>query len=61
MGWVQNSGGGAGDTCVSAVIHFHGFWWGSEPQILLVQQPERLSDGCKAMEAEARGNGTMSH
>ena len=29
--------------------------------MLLVQQPEWLSDGCKAMEAEARGNGMMSH
>ena len=61
MRWVQDSGWGIGITCVRALIHFRGFWWGSEPQMLLVQQPEWLSDGCKAMEAEAGGNGTMSH
>ena len=48
-------GGKFASTC------FRGFWWGSEPQMLFVQQPERRSDGCKAMEAEARGNGMMSH
>ena len=61
MRWVQDSGWGTGITCVRALIHLRGFWWGSAPQMLLVQQPEWLSDGCKAMEAEARGNGTMSH
>ena len=53
MGWMQDAGWGGGDTCVSAPIHLRGFWWGSAPQMLLVQQPEWLIHGCKAMEAEA--------
>ena len=46
----SHSGGDGGkfaSTC------FRGFWWGSAPQMLLVQQPEWLIHGCKAMEAEA--------
>ena len=40
-------------TCSCAVIPLSGFWWGSAPQMLLVQQPEWLSGGCKAMGPEA--------
>ena len=61
MRQMEDAGWGAGDTCRIAALQKSAFWWGSEPQMLLVQQPEWLSDGCKAMEAEARGNGTMSH
>ena len=61
MRQMEDAGWGAGDTCRIAALQKSAFWWGSEPQMLLVQQPERLSDGCKAMEVEARGNGTMSH
>ena len=61
MGQMEDAGWGAGDTCRIATMQKTAFWWGSEPQILLVQEPERRSDGCKAMEAEARGNGMMSH
>ena len=61
MGQMQDAGLGGGDTCRIRTRAFCGFWWGSEPQMLLVQQPEWLLDGCKAMEAEARGNGMMSH
>ena len=46
----SHSGGDGGkfaSTCV------HGFWWGSAPQMLLVQQPEWVIHGCKAMEAKA--------
>ena len=32
------------------------FWWGSAPQVLLVQQPEWLIHGCKAMEYGAKGH-----
>ena len=53
MGWMQDAGWGGGDTCWRAVIPNCGFWWGSAPQMLLVQQPEWLIHGCKAMEAEA--------
>ena len=61
MRQMEDAGWGAGDTCRIAALQKSAFWWGSEPQMLLVQQPEWLSDGCKAMEAEAGGNGTMSH
>ena len=53
MGQVQDAGDMGGITCVRAVIPLSGFWWGSAPQVLLVQQPEWLSGGCKAMEPEA--------
>ena len=55
MGQVQDVGDMAEVTCVGALIAFRGFWWGSAPQMLLVQQPEWLSDGCKAMGPEASG------
>ena len=61
MGQMEDAGWGAGNTCRIPLLQKSAFWWGSEPQMLLVQQPEWLSDGCKAMEAEARGNGMMSH
>ena len=53
MGQVQDAGDMGGITCVRAIIPLSGFWWGSGPQVLLVQQPEWLIHGCKAMEAEA--------
>ena len=53
MGQMHNAGWVGGVTCWRALIHFSGFWWGSAPQMLLVQQPEWLIHGCKAMEAEA--------
>ena len=53
MGQVQDVGDMGGDTCVRALIPNCGFWWGSAPQMLLVQQPEWLSGGCKAMGPEA--------
>ena len=47
MGWV------GGDTCSCPLMQKICFWWGSAPQMLLVQQPEWLFHGCKAMEAKA--------
>ena len=55
MGQMQGAGWVGGDTCRIPLILFRGFWWGSAPQMLLVQQPEWLSDGCKAMGPEASG------
>ena len=54
FGW-----GGWGYLCVCAVIHFRGFWWGSEPQILLVQEPERLSDGSQKTAGSGRADSEM--
>ena len=53
MGQVQDVGDMAEVTCSRALIPLSGFWWGSAPQMLLVQQPEWLSGGCKAMGPEA--------
>ena len=53
MGQMQDAGWVGGDTCRIRAQALKGFWWGSGPQVLLVQQPEWLIHGCKAMEAEA--------
>ena len=53
MGQMQDAGWVGGDTCRIRARAVSGFWWGSAPQVLLVQQPEWLIHGCKAMEAEA--------
>ena len=50
---MQDAGWGGGDTCRISPRALKGFWWGSAPQMLLVQQPEWLFHGCKAMEAKA--------
>ena len=53
MRQMEDAGWGAGDTCRIAALQKSAFWWGSEPQMLLVQQPEWVIHGCKAMEAKA--------
>ena len=53
MGQMQGAGWVGGDTWRRVILQKTGFWWGSAPQMLLVQQPEWLFHGCKAMEAEA--------
>ena len=55
MGQMQGAGWVGGDTCRIPLIHLRGFWWGSAPQMLLVQQPKWLLGGCKAMGPEASG------
>ena len=60
MGQTQDGSWVDGDTCRIAVIPLSGFWWGSAPQMLLVQQPELLSDGCKAMGPEGRHQAYMN-
>ena len=52
-GQMQDGSWVGGDTCRIAGFALKGFWWGSAPQMLLVQQPEWLSGGCKAMGPEA--------
>ena len=51
--WMQDAGWGGVDTCKISPRALKGFWWGFAPQMLLVQQPEWLIHGCKAMEPEA--------
>ena len=38
--------------CFRTIKSLTVFWWGSGPQMLPVQQPEWLSDGCQATQAE---------
>ena len=57
MGQVQDVGDMAEVTCSRAITPLSGFWWGSAPQMLLVQQPEWLIHGCKHL---AKGNLNIS-
>ena len=53
MGHIQNAGWVSGDANSPALFTLTASGWSSGLQMLLVQQPGWLFQGCKAMEAEA--------